>query len=307
MGLQSPISPSVLHLATKSGKEAEGLFAKCLKVRRMAKHWLRDRCTTFLLPLVAGSLGSRPDECNHISSLDPSDGRKPEALLPSAIAQAAGYVELSALEGDMFCFLNARRDGMEAAKNGLGAIYTRRLDMRQVYSGDDRRLLQVLASGFAQYATVWDVGSGCGQLGLSLAALGRKVVCVEASKGRYDCMMSLKSALHNRYPAIARNSILVHGVWPGVLKQFDVSQSLFIAADFVSNSPHSSEQEAISGLKLYKGAIIDTAHFIRPRLRREERDAFLAELFAQGFSRPEPLIVHDPENNSEFVFLKARL
>jgi hypothetical protein len=204
----------------------------------------------------------------------------------------------------MVAVLAARIAEFGVEGSGLGSYYANRIETGQAFSADDRMLLQVLSGSFHDYGEIVEAAAGFGQLGLALAALGRRVICIEVSKARFDCMSALKAGLETKYPSIAQNTGLVHGAWPQVLAPFDASTSLFVAADFVFSGPPTAQAEALDALKRHKGAIIDVVHFVHTRIKRDEREAFYAAMQAAGLAKPEPLGGKSASGNSEFVFTR---
>jgi hypothetical protein len=222
----------------------------------------------------------------------------------SPLAQALAYADLQSLEASMVETLARRLRRLGPDASGLGPYYANRVTLGQAFGPDDRLVLQVLAGGYHDYDLIVEAGAGYSQLALALAALGRRVLAIEVSKARYECMVALQADLAIAYPAMAANAVLLHGSWPDVLAAYDVSRSLFVAVDFAFTATPKARATAIAGLKRHGGAIIDTVHFVDTRLSSELRESFEAELTAAGLSGPVAL--GGSQGNSAFIFTRPR-
>ncbi len=251
----------------------------------------------------SGRLPSEAESAGAIATRRVGPAILPVALAPSSpVASALAFADLGRLEAEMVTILGERIARLGADGSGLGAYYANRIGLGQAFGSDDRLVLQALAGGYRDYDVIIEAAAGTGQLGLALAVLGRRVVAIEVSKARYDCMVELKSGLAARYPSVAANATLIHGAWPQVLDGEDVSRALFVAVDFVFTAPPDAHARAIAALNQYGGAILDVAHFVQARPQPQDRRDFLTALESAGFAQPVDL--GGSGGNSAFIFTR---
>jgi hypothetical protein len=230
----------------------------------------------------------------------------PAAGAASALAgRALANADLAVLEAEMLQFLNWRVAELGPAGSGLGTYYAQQIAGGRVFNDGDTMLLNVLPYNFHDYDVVVEAGAGFGQLGLALGVLGRKVVCIEADRGRHACMTALKAWLEEKYVDLTWNVTLLHGTWPHVLGVPDPSRALLVACDFVFTPTGDSEGEAIAALQAYGGAVIDASHFVLTRLTPEARLTFYTRLAEAGIPVPAKLPPHRNSRESEFIFVSA--
>jgi hypothetical protein len=260
--------------------------------------------------MVAPPAASAQDEA--ASGFEVHNTRPPAAVASagpetaSAVAsRAVANADLAELEAEMLQFLAWRISELGADGSGLGPYYARQIGEGRVFQDGDMMLLNVLPYNFQDYEVLVEVGAGFGQLGLALAVLGRRVVCIEADSGRHACMTALKEWLETKYAVLAENVTLLQGTWPRVPGATDLSRALLVASDFVFTPTGDSEGEAIAALKDYGGAIIDASHFVLTRLSAEKRLAFYTRLAAAGIPVPAKLPPHRNSRDSEFIFVSA--
>ncbi len=203
----------------------------------------------------------------------------------------------------MLQFLSWRIADLGTDGSGLGTYYAGQIARGRAFNESDMMLLNVLPYNFHEFEQIVEVGAGFGQLGLALGVLGRTVVCVEASRARFDCLAALKTWLEEKYPQLATNVTLVAGSWPQVLADTDCSRSLMVAVDFVFTGPGDIEGAAIEGLKSFGGAVIDASHFVATRLTPSARQQFYDRLAASGIPVPAKLPPHANNRESEFIFV----
>lgn len=226
---------------------------------------------------------------------------------PSASPRAsASNSMIDAIESDILAVLRQRLALLGPEGSGLGPYYARQIEAGQALNPGDRMLVKLLATEYLDFDQIVEPGAGYGQLGLVLAACGRKVHLVEAASERVACIEALKAALLPRYPAISANATVEHGRWPGAPTQLSLSRALLVAVDFVFTASEQEIARAMEALNWYGGAIFDGSHFIETRLTPEKRAEFYDELSYRGLSAPLHLPTFANVRNSEFVFVSPR-
>lgn len=216
------------------------------------------------------------------------------------------WVDVDGLEADMLAILQHRIKTLGPDGSGLGPYYTRQIEAGDVFNADDRMLLKLLATDFFEFDKIVEAGSGYGQLGLALAAFGREVHLVEVSRQRFACIQALQAGLALKYPSIATHATLVHGRWPRVPGNLDLSRCLLVAVDFVFTATEDEASTAIEALTWYGGALFDGSHFVSTRLSPQARAEFYDQLGYRGLSAPLHLPMHFNTRSSNFVFVSPR-
>ena len=151
--------------------------------------------------------------------------------------------------------------------------YKRRLNDGFFLSKKEVHLLRYIIDNFKIDTSICEIGTGFGQILLSLSIFGYEVIGTEVRADRHDASIFLKK----RFMRMGLNSDSFNPIlkrYPEYTPKADILLSANIVATFnVENA-----NDIIKSFKNYKYVIIDTLEFGRRRSSEEERAALLGRI-----------------------------
>ncbi|MGE5268582.1 MAG: hypothetical protein ACM3JG_02795 [Thiohalocapsa sp.] len=143
-----------------------------------------------------------------------------------------------------------------------------------------------------------EIGSGIGILPFLLALNGFPAVGIECDKRRHATAAAIWQELSTRAAVPQRDCRLILGSFPQAMARADLSHSIAILTDFVTENGLKQREQILTGLRRYRFVLLDLQRFCVLRETRERQLELLDELHTIGFRS-----VHKPNDptNEDFA------
>jgi hypothetical protein len=167
--------------------------------------------------------------------------------------------------------LKARLDTMGEKESGLYYFYKARLDRKELFPPQERKLIDVVIERFDQSWTVHDIGAGIGTMALGFAIKGHDSYAIERDRRRAAAMAAMKKALCGDFPAISMRFHILNVAFPShvVAEAVVPNRTLGIVSNLVGTSSQQEQGNFLATLVRYPAAIVDVQRFgiARPQER----------------------------------------
>ena len=151
--------------------------------------------------------------------------------------------------------------------------YSRRLNDRSFLSKKEVHLLRYITENFKVDTSICEIGTGFGQILLTLSILGYKTIGTEVRRDRHDASVFLKK----RFMDIGLDS---SGFSPTLKRypKYTPKADVLLSANIVATFNVENASDIIKSFEDYKYVIIDTLEFGKMRASEEERAGLLKTL-----------------------------
>ena len=200
----------------------------------------------------------------------------------------AGSGDLTFLDGYLFRVMVQILKSEGVDESGLYNYYRARVEeVGFAPSHYDRMLVDYVQARFdRQNRSIVHAGTGLGTLPSALAFTGYTVAALEQDAGRIRAAGQVHAALAEAWPAAVERYQLIGGEFPTVLDgtPWLAPATVLIFTNCVTTWSDELRARIMASLQTCGDVILDTRLFGEMRDTPEERQAFIAQLEAQGIS-----------------------
>ena len=198
------------------------------------------------------------------------------------LVQRARANEIAARLNDVACAVVAERTAeLGLAGAGVSGEYPSRVSRKDILGVNERYLCEYIAT-LAEFTEVLEVGSGFGGLPLLLGAMGMRSRGVEAMVSRHETAAALRQAWGRVDPAGAGRVTLVNGRFPDVVANDDLSGSLVLVVDMLSDRMQGKVQAFVAALARGTAVIIEMSRFVERVNAPEKQEELVYRLMELG-------------------------